>query len=64
MRNTIAITESKNSEKVVKFVKGVSMLEEFTSHRTAIKICKAADSGRLYGCYLTKTGKLKSIYNW
>ena len=59
---TIAIHESKNLEKVVKFVSSIQKLEEYTSHKTAIKILKASENGALYGLYFTKTGKVRAEY--
>lgn len=59
---TIAIHESKNSEKVVKFVSGIQQLEKYISHETAIKILKALENGNLHGLHFTKTGKVRAVY--
>lgn len=62
MNNTIAIHESKNSDKVVKFCTGVNELLEYCSKRQAIKIQNAANNGNLWGCYFTKTGNVRATY--
>lgn len=62
MNTTIAIHESKNSDKVVKFCTGVYMLLEFCSERQSKAIQHAANNGLLYGCYFTKSGKVRATY--
>lgn len=64
METSIAIHESRKSDKVIKFVHSVSELLQFCSEKQAINLFDAAESGRLYGAYFTKSGKVKAQYNW
>jgi hypothetical protein len=62
MKTAIAIYESKNSEKVVKFCTGLYMLLEFCSERQAKRILEAQERGQLYGVYIDKSGKARATY--
>jgi len=62
MNNSIAIHESKNSEKVITFCTGVYQLLQYCSEKQAKKIQDAANNGKLYGAYFTKTGKIRATY--
>jgi hypothetical protein len=59
--NTIAIYESKKSEKIVKFVTAEQLLE-LTNKRYAKKLIEALENNLLYGTYITKTGRLKATF--
>lgn len=61
---TIAIHESKSSDKVVAFARGYDGLLKYCSERQAKSILKANEDGRLHGLYFTKNGKLRAEYNW
>lgn len=68
MSVSIAIHESKNSEKVVKFVTAEQedglfyQLLEFTNKIYAKKLIKALKNNQLHGAYLTKTGNLRAVF--
>lgn len=64
MNNSIAIHESKNSEKVITFCTGVYELMKYCSERQAKKIQEAANKGQLWGAYFTKNGNVRATYNW
>ena len=53
------IFESKNSDKVVRFVHSTQLTEYF-SEAYAKKIIKAQMHGCLWGLYLTKSGRLRA----
>ena len=58
---TIAIHESKKSDKVVKFV-AENELSEHCSKKYADRILSAKENGQLWGCYLTSSGKLRATF--
>ena len=64
----LAIHESKNSEKVVKFLnaeqpKGIfDQLLEYTNARYAKRIIYALENNSLSGVYFTKNGNLKASF--
>ncbi len=59
----IAIHESKNSEKVVKFINAtIEALQEYVSIKDANNILNAKENNSLYGLYFTPSGKLKAIF--
>ena len=58
---TIAIHESKKSDRVVRFLQ-VSELEKHCSKQYAKRILSARESGQLWGCYFTHSGKLKATF--
>jgi hypothetical protein len=59
----IAIHESKNSEKVVKFVSAtIDALQEYVSIREANNILNAIENNSLHGLYFTPSGKLKAVF--
>lgn len=59
----IAIHESKNSEKVVKFVNAtIEALQEYVSIKDANNILNAKENNSLHGLYFTPSGKLKAIF--
>jgi len=64
----LAIHESKNSDKVVKFLTAETELAlynkllELVSKKTAEKIIKGIENGSLFGVYYTKTGKIRAAY--
>lgn len=68
MYNMITIRESKNSNKVVKFISGESpdvikvRLEKYCSGKYATRIFEAAQNGGLWGCYLTKSGRIRATF--
>jgi hypothetical protein len=68
MAHSIAIHESKSSDKVVKFVNAqqpqglFDQLLEFTNARYARRIITAQENGSLYGVYLTKSGNLRATF--
>ena len=62
--NTVAIHESKHSEKVITFCTGIYELMKYCSKRQAIRIMDAAENGSLWGAYFTKTGQVRASYNF
>lgn len=63
MNQTIAIHENKRSEKVIVNCTGVYELMRYCSERQAKKLAKAANAGRLFGAYFTKSGNVRATYN-
>lgn len=59
---TIAIHESKNSEKVIVFCTGIYELLKYCSEKQAKKITIAANNNQLYGAYFTKKGEIRATY--
>jgi len=65
---TLAIHESKNSNKVVRFLSAEQpsglyyQLLEFTSKSHAKRIIKAIENNFLYGVYFTKSGRLRATF--
>jgi len=65
---SIAIHESKNSQKVVEFVKGEApyqvegRLTKYCSEKYASKIFDAYQNGTLHGVYFTTSGKIKATF--
>ncbi len=58
---TIAIHESKNSDKTIRFVSSAN-LTEYCSPAYAKRIIAAYRNGELWGLYLTKTGRIKATF--
>jgi hypothetical protein len=65
---TIAIHESKDSDKVVKNITGNAphevegRLTKYCSAKYASRIFNAYQNGMLYGCYFTKSNKVRAIF--
>lgn len=59
--DTIAIFESKKSEKVVKFATPLDMLK-YCSQKQVDKILKAHENNMLWGVHFTKSGKIRATY--
>ena len=62
MNQTIAIYESKKSDKVIQFCTGVYQLLEFCSERQAKKIQYAANNGKLLGVWFTPKSNVRASY--
>jgi flavoprotein len=60
---SIAIHESKDSEKVVRFLNlNVESLSEFCSVNYAKSIIAAQDNGSVYGVYFTASGRIRANF--
>ena len=65
---TLAIHESKNSNKVVRFLSAeqpsglLYQLLEFTSKQYSKRIIKAIENNTLYSVYFTKSGRLRATF--
>jgi len=57
----LAIYESKNSDKVVRFLSAEQLLE-FTSKQYYKRIIKAIENNTLYSVYFTKSGRLRATF--
>lgn len=68
MENTLAILQSKNSEKVVKFIgaergRGLYVeLIQLCSDKYAKRIIRAIENGTLWGVYFTKSGRIRATF--
>lgn len=58
---SIAIHQSKNSDKVIKFITE-SELTNYCSKEYANNILAAKENGSLWGCYFTLSGKVKAQF--
>ncbi len=59
---TIAIHESKNSQKVIKTISAESQLTNYCSAKYAAKIFDAYQNGLLWGCYFTPSQKIRATF--
>jgi len=59
----IAIHESKNSDKVIKFIPlTVESLSEYCSKKYARTIIHEHENGSVWGLYFTPSGKIKAMF--
>jgi flavoprotein len=60
---SIAIHESKDSEKVVRFLNlNVESLSEFCSVNYAKSIIQAQENGSVHGVYFTPSGRIRASF--